>query len=840
MNTNIPDQALADDAYEAALDAVFLHVQLGDGAQAALLQASLPHLHWFDVGGLPALPVEEFNLVLASIATSPIAWGAAQPPAVLGHDLYPAAFSGGWVDLMASLSATTLGEIFAPDTLLGLVQDKLAHAIAGASEAIRNQFVLSPDKFFRLSIRRTAANQLGWTDAEWGQVTYLQHSTFGRGFLADPITGDLKNYIIVKLQLGPTYTAAQFSANTLFHRGALIFCQFFRENGASPRLTGNTAADGFERDLLTAEALRLLRHWRQPAILSNYVNLATAESRFSRELCRSFDYNFATAVAGNLPLTFAVDGHYASVLKGCKQLKALIGASPAAWPAVGLSQTISLISRIRFPTAADLPQVSPTYVVELEAWLYDRRHITEDARTEHPSNIALRLQVFERRARSTASVSGSSSGGDIDASAMKSFRSGAEATMNKSEYLTQKRDILVLRTTSMSADDQYGILDLILGGASKVYPDRRPNAVTLTFLFDSAGKYTSLDQDMVFLPQTLKGFFGTYWGVKTRTALDIKPEDCTTQLNLHKLDALLCEKNAIVTKPWRLDVLELMSMPARQNRYPDAAIPAFPRPYASPEGLRRARPLVVTLFTSLGVRPSDGTPKTQPPLSASEFWDAVTAFATQYYDFDPSACGKITESVIYGVFSDWFEYQFEPARSGKGAFYVPSEHLVPIGSKHFAALGSAESWFDSKSKRKREEHSLVDDLLTFSTTDGPYGTGAKAAKTQGQLDVSPLVNKELNETKAKLVSLNLACKPHAQRACMHTSRSHDRQPRATPCTRSVTMHASLFKTAQATLVASHALACSAATKVACLHAPRRLTLAVTAAPRPPCSRSLPS
>ena len=29
MNTNVPDQALADDVYETALDAVFLHVLLG-------------------------------------------------------------------------------------------------------------------------------------------------------------------------------------------------------------------------------------------------------------------------------------------------------------------------------------------------------------------------------------------------------------------------------------------------------------------------------------------------------------------------------------------------------------------------------------------------------------------------------------------------------------------------------------------------------------------------------------------------------------------------------------------------------------------------------------------
>ena len=345
MITNVPDQSLGDVPYEAALDAATLHVQFGDGTLPALLQQALPQLQWFLVGGLPALPLEEFNLVLASAVTSPIAWSAAHLPAVLTHDLDPATFSGGWVDLMSSLSATAKNELFAPDMLLGSFQDKLSHVVAGASVEIRNQFALAPDKFFRLSVRRTAATQLGWSDAEWNQVTYLLHATFGRGFLADPVTGDLKNYVIVKLQLGPTYTAAQFSANTLFHRGALIFHQFFRENGANPRLLGNTANDDFERSLLTAEALRLLRHWRQPSILSNYVNLATPESRFARELSRSFDYSYATAVAGNLSLTFAVDGHYSSVLKGCVQLRALIGSSPAAWPAVGLSQTISLISR---------------------------------------------------------------------------------------------------------------------------------------------------------------------------------------------------------------------------------------------------------------------------------------------------------------------------------------------------------------------------------------------------------------------------------------------------------------------------------------------------------------
>ena len=77
MITNVPDQSLGDAAYEAALDAVVLSVQLGDGALPALLQAALPHLNWFLVGGLPALPVEEFNLLLASAATSPIAWGRA-------------------------------------------------------------------------------------------------------------------------------------------------------------------------------------------------------------------------------------------------------------------------------------------------------------------------------------------------------------------------------------------------------------------------------------------------------------------------------------------------------------------------------------------------------------------------------------------------------------------------------------------------------------------------------------------------------------------------------------------------------------------------------------------
>ena len=238
----------------------------------------------------------------------------------------------------------------------------------------------------------------------------------------------------------------------------------------------------------------------------------------------------------------------------------------------------------------------------------------------------------------------------------------------------------------------------LLNGKTSAAPAQTASAIMLTMMFEPTPKYDKVDPELSWLNTFTTDQLPLTLGAATNHAMRF-PEKAVRLTQLAEFVAVKC---TFVKDPKKLDLWRLAILPCARARFPNGHIDEITRPYSSHFAIAEVLEVFVSFFELLGCEDDNGR-ASAPPLSPRSLLNICSTFARDFYTRDPPVVMIAVEAVVYGVISEWFKHQFEPARAGRDAKVKVSKYLVPQADVNLQALFDLRKQFERRLARDAED-----------------------------------------------------------------------------------------------------------------------------------------